>query len=125
MFVIPFMTRLGITDSWGGWSISGGTVKIRVFRVMKVWVCILWVACFGFGEFHVTVLYGPVIWVSIPYGLTRRVQAVNPTWGAQGFDPFVPRGIASHHIAADVSPTRYQWDQRYFRKKYIKKLAMI
>ena len=26
MFVIPFMTRLGITDSWGGWSISGGTV---------------------------------------------------------------------------------------------------
>uniref|UniRef100_A0A452YE02 Photosystem II CP47 reaction center protein n=1 Tax=Aegilops tauschii subsp. strangulata TaxID=200361 RepID=A0A452YE02_AEGTS len=26
MFVIPFMTRLGITDLWGGWSISGGTV---------------------------------------------------------------------------------------------------
>uniref|UniRef100_A0ACD6AS23 Uncharacterized protein n=1 Tax=Avena sativa TaxID=4498 RepID=A0ACD6AS23_AVESA len=26
MFVIPFMTRLGITDSWGGWSISGGTL---------------------------------------------------------------------------------------------------
>ncbi|KAI5005804.1 hypothetical protein ZWY2020_033047 [Hordeum vulgare] len=114
MFVIPFMTRLGITDSWGGWSISGGTVKIRVFRVMKqtgkpsldlpkifgIHLFLAGVACFGFGEFHVTVLYGPVIWVSIPYGLTRRVQAVNPTWGAQGFDPFVPRGIASHHIAA-------------------------
>lgn len=26
MFVIPFMTRLGITNSWGGWSISGGTI---------------------------------------------------------------------------------------------------
>uniref|UniRef100_M1B7M0 Photosystem II CP47 chlorophyll apoprotein n=1 Tax=Solanum tuberosum TaxID=4113 RepID=M1B7M0_SOLTU len=26
MFVIPFMTRLGITNSWGGWSITGGTV---------------------------------------------------------------------------------------------------
>ncbi|XLQ99137.1 hypothetical protein S83_065336, partial [Arachis hypogaea] len=25
MFVIPFMTRLGITNSWGGWSITGGT----------------------------------------------------------------------------------------------------
>ncbi|WOH14117.1 hypothetical protein DCAR_0933633 [Daucus carota subsp. sativus] len=24
MFVIPFMTRLGITSSWGGWSITGG-----------------------------------------------------------------------------------------------------
>ncbi|KAL0320496.1 UNVERIFIED_CONTAM: Photosystem II CP47 reaction center protein [Sesamum radiatum] len=26
MFVIPFMTRLGITNSWGGWSITRGTV---------------------------------------------------------------------------------------------------
>lgn len=26
LFVIPFMTRLGITNSWGGWSITGGTV---------------------------------------------------------------------------------------------------
>ncbi|KAL8226250.1 hypothetical protein R6Q59_000193 [Mikania micrantha] len=26
MFVIPFMTRLGITNSWGGWSITGGTI---------------------------------------------------------------------------------------------------
>ncbi|KAG5606568.1 hypothetical protein H5410_028060 [Solanum commersonii] len=26
MFVIPFMTRLGITNSWGGWSLTGGTI---------------------------------------------------------------------------------------------------
>ncbi|RYR49374.1 hypothetical protein Ahy_A07g035858 [Arachis hypogaea] len=25
MFVIPFMTHLGITNLWGGWSITGGT----------------------------------------------------------------------------------------------------
>ena len=25
MFVIPFMTRIGITKSWGGWSITGDT----------------------------------------------------------------------------------------------------
>ncbi|KAL6589904.1 hypothetical protein ACP70R_050182 [Stipagrostis hirtigluma subsp. patula] len=55
---------------------------------------------FGFGAFHVTGLYGPGIWVSDPYGLTGKVQAVNPAWGAEGFDPFVPGGIASHHIAA-------------------------
>jgi len=36
------------------------------------------VACFGFGAFHVTGLYGPGIWVSDPYGLTRRIQSVNP-----------------------------------------------
>jgi len=23
MFVMPFMTRLGVTDSWGGWSVTG------------------------------------------------------------------------------------------------------
>ncbi|KAJ1682943.1 hypothetical protein LUZ63_021840 [Rhynchospora breviuscula] len=88
MFVIPFMTRLGITNSWGGWNISGGTVTNPG------------VACFGFGAFHVTGLYGPGIWVSDPYGLTGKVQAVNPAWGVDGFDPFVPGGIASHHIAA-------------------------
>ncbi|KAL8247656.1 hypothetical protein R6Q59_008872 [Mikania micrantha] len=60
----------------------------------------LGVACFGFGAFHVTGLYGPGIWVSDPYGLTGKVQSVNPSWGVEGFDPFVPGGIASHHIAA-------------------------
>ncbi|GMN74965.1 hypothetical protein TIFTF001_054493, partial [Ficus carica] len=43
-------------------------------------------------------LYGPGIWVSDPYGLTGRVQAVNPAWGVEGFDPFVPGGIASHPV---------------------------
>ncbi|OMP07713.1 hypothetical protein CCACVL1_01239, partial [Corchorus capsularis] len=32
----------------------------------------LGVACFGFGAFHVTGLYGPGIWVSDPYGLTGK-----------------------------------------------------
>ncbi|KAL5643776.1 hypothetical protein ACJX0J_003870 [Zea mays] len=124
MLVIPFMTRLGITNSWGGWSISGGTVTnpgiwsyegVAGAHIVFSGLCFLaaiwhWifgihlflagVACFGFGAFHVTGLYGPGIWVSDPYGLTGKVQAVNPAWGAEGFDPFVPGGIASHHIAA-------------------------
>nr|YP_010024444.1 photosystem II 47 kDa protein [Schizonepeta tenuifolia]YP_010292257.1 photosystem II 47 kDa protein [Schizonepeta tenuifolia]QOP64052.1 photosystem II 47 kDa protein [Schizonepeta tenuifolia]UED17583.1 photosystem II 47 kDa protein [Schizonepeta tenuifolia]ULO25859.1 photosystem II 47 kDa protein [Schizonepeta tenuifolia]UUL98703.1 photosystem II 47 kDa protein [Schizonepeta tenuifolia] len=146
MFVIPFMTRLGITNSWGGWSITGGTVTNPgiwsyegvagahiVFSglcfLAAIWHWVYWdleifsdertgkpsldlpkifgihlflsgVACFGFGAFHVTGLYGPGVWVSDPYGLTGRVQPVNPSWGVEGFDPFVPGGIASHHIAA-------------------------
>ena len=51
MFVIPFMTRLGITNSWGGWSISGGTItnKCLVFGVMKVWQghCVFWFVLLG------------------------------------------------------------------------------
>ncbi|KAB2015451.1 hypothetical protein ES319_D08G026100v1 [Gossypium barbadense] len=35
--------------------------------------------------------------------LTGKVQPVNPAWGVEGFDPFVPGGIASHHIAAETS----------------------
>jgi photosystem II CP47 chlorophyll apoprotein len=146
MFVIPFMTRLGITNSWGGWSITGGTITNPgiwsyegvagahiVFSglcfLAAIWHWVYWdleifsdertgkpsldlpkifgihlflsgLACFGFGAFHVTGLYGPGIWVSDPYGLTGKVQSVNPAWGAEGFDPFVPGGIASHHIAA-------------------------
>ncbi|KAJ7941119.1 Photosystem II CP47 reaction center protein [Quillaja saponaria] len=102
MFVIPFMTRLGITNSWGGWSITGGTITnpgiwsyegvagahIVVFRLVLL------------GSYLALGLYGPGIWVSDPYGLTGRVQSVNPAWGVEGFDPFVPGGIASHHIAA-------------------------
>ncbi|KAK9661566.1 hypothetical protein RND81_O112100 [Saponaria officinalis] len=73
------------------------------------WICLRFlefiyffpeVACFGFGAFHVTGLYGPGIWVSDPYGLTGKVQPISPAWGVEGFDPFVPGGIASHHIAA-------------------------
>ncbi|MFQ6628819.1 hypothetical protein Gotur_006880 [Gossypium turneri] len=60
----------------------------------------LGVACFGFGAFHVIGLYGLGIWVSDPYGLTGKVQPINPVWGVEGFDHFVLRGIASHHIAA-------------------------
>ncbi|KAJ4836704.1 hypothetical protein Tsubulata_047099 [Turnera subulata] len=36
---------------------------------------------------------------SDPYGLTGKIESVNPAWGVEGFDPFVPGGIASHHIA--------------------------
>ncbi|KAK8925736.1 Photosystem II CP47 chlorophyll apoprotein [Platanthera zijinensis] len=146
MFVIPFMTRLGITNSWGGWSISGGTITnpgiwsyedvaeahilfsglcflaaiwhwvywdLEIFsdermgkpsldlpKIIGIHLFLLGVACFGFGAFHVTGLYGPGIWVSDPYGLTGKVQYVNPAWGAEGFDPFIPGGIASHHIAS-------------------------
>ncbi|KAI4984130.1 hypothetical protein ZWY2020_046502 [Hordeum vulgare] len=108
MFIIPFMTRLGITNSWGGWSISGGTVtNLGIWSYEGVAAMHIVFSglsdgktLFGFGTFHVTGLYGPGIWVSDPYGLTGKVQALNPAWGAKGFDPFVLRGIASHHIAA-------------------------
>ena len=27
MFVMPFMSRIGVTDSWGGWSITGESIS--------------------------------------------------------------------------------------------------
>ncbi|CAL9193005.1 unnamed protein product, partial [Musa hybrid cultivar] len=188
MFVIPFMTHLGITNLWGGWSISGGTVTNPgiwsyegvagahiVFSglcfLAAIWHWVYWdleifcdertgkpsldlpkifgihlflsgLAYFGFGAFHVTGLYGPGIWVSDPYGLTGKVQPVSPAWGAEGFDPFVPGGIASHHIAAAFvvagtmwygsattpielfGPTRYQWDQGYFQQEIYRRVSV-
>jgi len=146
MYVMPFMTRLGITDSWGGWNISGETTTnpglwsfegVGLTHIIlsgfcflaAIWHWVYWdlflfrdtksneprldlpkifaihlflssLLCFGFGAFHVTGLFGPGIWVSDAYGLSGRVQPVSPAWGADGFNPFNPNGIASHHIAA-------------------------
>ena len=148
MFVMPFMTRLGITDSWGGWSITGESVSnpgiwsfegVALSHIILSGMCFLaaiwhWVywdlelfrdprtgepaldlpkifgihlflsglLCFGFGAFHVTGLFGPGIWVSDAYGVTGKVQPVAPAWGADGFNPFNPGGIAAHHIAAGI-----------------------
>ncbi|CAN0898400.1 Photosystem II CP47 reaction center protein [Linum grandiflorum] len=101
------MTRLGITDSWGGWNIIGGTLtnpgiwsyegvagahilfsglcffdertgkpSLDLPKIFGIHLFLSGVACFGFGAFHVTGLYGPGIWVSDPYGLTGKVQAL-------------------------------------------------
>merc|ERR1711871_882593 len=148
MYVMPFMARLGVTDSWGGWSITGESVSnpgiwsfegVALTHIVLSGLCFLaaiwhWVywdlelfrdprtgepaldlpkifgihlflsslLCFGFGAFHVTGTFGPGIWVSDAYGITGRVQAVAPAWGAEGFNPFNPGGIASHHIAAGI-----------------------
>ncbi|PPD92559.1 hypothetical protein GOBAR_DD10517 [Gossypium barbadense] len=53
-------------------------------------------------ELEICGLSGLGIWVSDSYGLTGKVQPVNPTWGVEGFDPFVSGGIASHHIATGI-----------------------
>jgi photosystem II CP47 chlorophyll apoprotein len=148
MFVMPFMARLGVTDSWGGWGITGESVSnpgiwsfegVALTHIVLSGMCFLsaiwhwtyWdlelfrdprtgepaldlpkifgihlflsaLLCFGFGAFHVTGTFGPGIWVSDAYGITGHVQGVAPAWGADGFNPFNPGGIASHHIAAGI-----------------------
>merc|ERR1712066_883593 len=135
MYVMPFMTRLGITDSWGFWSFEGVALAhiglSGLCFLASVWHWVYWdlelfrdprtdepaldlpkifgihlllasLLCFGFGAFHVTGLFGPGIWISDAYEVTGRVRAVAPAWGPEGFNPFNPGGVASHHIAAGI-----------------------
>lgn len=148
MFVLPFMTRLGVTNSWGAWSITGeastnpgvwsyegvATAHIILSGLLflaAIWHWVYWdlelfcdsntgaptldlpkifgihlflsgLLCFAFGAFHVTGLFGPGVWVSDPYGISGQVQSIVPAWGPEGFDPYNPGGIASHHIAAGI-----------------------
>lgn len=74
-------------------------VQQNCFLIFRIHLFLLGVAFFG-DAFHVRGLYGPRIRVPDSYGLTGRVQYVNLAWGVEGFDLFVPRGVASHHIAA-------------------------
>jgi len=203
LFVLPFMTRIGITTSWGGWRITGkssvsniaaetsstasdassylsnlsgnsgvgGELEkwtqntafisptpvgfwsyegvalahivlsglcflaalwhwdfwdLEIFRdprkstnavystldlpiIFGIHLLLASVACFGFGAFHVTGIYGPGIWVSDKYGINGHVQGVAPAWGAEGFNPFNPGGVASHHIAAGLLGILASW----------------
>nr|YP_009237419.1 photosystem II 47 kDa protein [Wildemania schizophylla]AKS28466.1 photosystem II 47 kDa protein [Wildemania schizophylla] len=145
MFVMPFMARLGVTDSWGGWSITGESVSnpglwsfegvalthivlsgmlflaaiwhwvywdLELFRdprtgepaldLPKFWYSfitikstLLWV-----WRFPCHWIVRPGMWVSDGYGVTGKVLPVAPAWGPEGFNPFNPGGVASHHIAA-------------------------
>ncbi|MFQ6665516.1 hypothetical protein Gotur_032227 [Gossypium turneri] len=45
MFVIPFMTHLGITNSWDSWSITGGYNKfgyLELRRCGRSTYCVFW-----------------------------------------------------------------------------------
>ncbi|KAB1671439.1 hypothetical protein [Gossypium barbadense] len=108
------------------------------------------VACFGFGAFHVTGLYGPGIWVSDPYGLTGKVQPVNPAVRPPqrlykglrmgNIETVLSSSIAAVFFAAFVvartmwygsattpielfGPTRYQWDQGYFQQEIYRRVS--
>ena len=148
MFVMPFMSRLGVTGSWGGWSITGETgvdpgfwsfegvaaahiVFSGLMMLAAIWHWTYWdleiwqdprtgepaldlpkifgihlllagLGCFGFGAFHLTGVFGPGMWISDPYGVTGHLEAVQPSWGPEGFNPFNPGGIVAHHIAAGI-----------------------
>ncbi|MFS7946330.1 Photosystem II CP47 reaction center protein [Helianthus anomalus] len=58
-----------------------GKPSLDLPKIFGIHLFLAGLACFGFGAFHVTGLYGPGIWVSDPYGLTGKVQSVNPSWG--------------------------------------------
>jgi photosystem II CP47 chlorophyll apoprotein len=148
IFVLPFITRIGITQSWTNWTITGEAVKnfgfwsyegVALSHIVlsgllilsSIWHWTFWdldlfrdprtgnpvldlpkifgihlflsgLLCFGFGSFHVTGLLGPGIWVSDPYGLSGSIENVIPSWGPDGFDPYNPGGVPSHHIAAGI-----------------------
>ncbi|WOG94112.1 hypothetical protein DCAR_0313405 [Daucus carota subsp. sativus] len=40
MFVIPFVTRLGIISSWDGWSITRGFTPNPGIGITRVWPCV-------------------------------------------------------------------------------------
>ncbi|KAJ4739715.1 Photosystem II CP47 reaction center protein [Rhynchospora pubera] len=101
-----------------GWAGSMALYELAVFDPSDPVLDPMWrqgVACFGFGAFHLGV------WMV--------------------FDPFIPGGIASHHIAAAFvvagtmwygsattpielfGPTRYQWDQGYFQQEIYRRVS--
>jgi photosystem II CP47 chlorophyll apoprotein len=76
-----------------------GEAALDLPQIFGIHLTLAGVACFGFGLGHC----GTVgLWVSDPYGLTGHVEKVAPAWGADGFNPFNPGGIAANHIGAGL-----------------------
>ncbi|MBW4697890.1 MAG: photosystem II chlorophyll-binding protein CP47 [Aphanocapsa lilacina HA4352-LM1] len=174
MYVIPFMARLGVINSWSGWSVFGpftadglgnridpnvanvgfwsfegvaaahivlsgllflaacwhwvnwdlelfrnprnGELGLDLPKIFGIHLLLSGLACFGFGAVHMQTIG---MWVSADpiyidlgkYG--NLLQGMNPealgvvvptgfAWGADGFNPYNPAGIAAHHVAAGI-----------------------
>ncbi|RXH99874.1 hypothetical protein DVH24_021676 [Malus domestica] len=80
-------SRYGRPKRTNAWSLlkslnsEYGKPFLDLLKIFGIHLFLSGVACFCFGAFHVTGLFGLGIWVSNPYGLTGRVQFVNPAWG--------------------------------------------
>ncbi|PHU03349.1 Photosystem II CP47 reaction center protein [Capsicum chinense] len=100
-----------------------GKPSLDLPKIFGIHLFLSGVACFGFGAFHVTGLYGPGIWVSDPYGLTGKVQPINPAWGVEAFVVAETMWYGSATTPIELfGPTRYQWDQGYFQQEIYRRV---
>lgn len=76
-----------------------GEAALDLPQIFGIHLTLAGVVCFGFGLGHCSSVG---LWVSDPYGLTGHVEKVAPAWGADGFNPFSPGGIAANHIGAGL-----------------------
>ncbi|XP_047260212.1 photosystem II CP47 reaction center protein-like [Capsicum annuum] len=74
----PIYLALGVLGSRNICDERTGKPSLDLPKIFGIYLFLSRVACFSFGAFHVTGLYGPEIWVFDPYGLTGKVQPVNP-----------------------------------------------
>jgi photosystem II CP47 chlorophyll apoprotein len=73
MFVLPFMARLGVTESWGGWSVTGETAVNPGFWSLRASLpltscCLVFVPCclFGTGSIGIWICSVILARVSLP-----------------------------------------------------------
>ncbi|CAN2058863.1 unnamed protein product [Malus fusca] len=81
-----------------------GKPSLDLPKIFGIHLFLSGVACFGFGAFHVTGLYGPGIRVS---------GSLWTNW--KGTIPTTPIEL--------FGPTRYQWDQGYFQQEIYRRIG--
>ncbi|KAF6142878.1 hypothetical protein GIB67_022757 [Kingdonia uniflora] len=118
MFVISFMTRLGITNSWGCWSIIEGIITnlsiwsyegVAGAHIVFSGLCVLaaiwhWVY-WDLKIFTDEHTGNPSLDLPKIFGIHLFLSGIvyfgfGAFHGVEGFDPFVLGEISSHHIAA-------------------------
>lgn len=87
-----------------------GIYLLDLLKIFAIHLGLASILCFLFGLGHlegtdgrgVFELYGPGFWISDAFGLEGIIHPIRPSWGADGFNPFNPGGIVSHHIASGI-----------------------
>ena len=138
MFVMPFMARLGVTQSWGGWSVTGevasnpgfwsfegvATAHIVLSNPFNAGGIVAHHIAAGIvgiiaGLFHLSVRPPERLYRALRMGNIETV--LSSSIAAVFFAAFVVAGTMWYGCAATpielFGPTRYQWDNSYFQQE--------
>jgi len=107
-YILAFLLFLAASWHWVWWDLDlfsdeKNESLLDLPKIFGIHLTLASILAFTFGTFHLTGVIGPGFWINEDsYGLVGNIQGLAPELGFQGFNPFNPTGIVSHHIFSGI-----------------------